>query len=498
MKSIGEKIKETRKEMVNSSFSKSLAIEHGKLPPQAVDLEEAVLGALMLERDALTDIFGMLKPEVFYKEGHQKIFRGIKDLVDSGNPVDILTVTNKLKEKGELEIVGGPYYISQLTSSVASTANLEYHSRILIQKYVAREVIRVGSVSIRDAFEDTTDVFNLLQELQSNVDHVQDFIHGQTTGKKLSNYTSESIQGYMERKKLREVGDIVGIPTPLTELDKLTGGWRNNDLIVMASRPGMGKTAFSLAIAKSACQKVPVAISTLEMSGVKLSDRMLTGESGVNPLRFNKGMLSPEEEKKIEKAKEVLDKMNIYIDDDPVVDVDHIRYSARKLKSKGQCGMLIIDYLQLVNSSNQFDRRNREQQVAHITRTLKITAKELNIPILLLAQLSRNVEHRGGAKRPILADLRESGAIEQDADMVLFPFRPAYYDLTETEDGFPTDNMGELIIAKHREGSLATVMFSHNDSLTSISDYEQPRPEESSLHINPNKNFENEISDRPF
>lgn len=445
-------------------------IEKGKLPPQAVDLEDAVLGALMLEKEAVNDVIDILKPNSFYKETHQKIFEAIQILFQDSEPIDILTVTEKLKKNGDLDFVGGPYYISQLTSRVASSANAEYHARIIAQKYVQRELIRISSETIKMAYDETTDIFDLLDKAESGLFSV-------TEGNlKKSWDPMHSLLGQaidrIEEMQGKDEG-ISGVPTGFEALDKVTAGFQPADMVILAARPGMGKTAFVLSMARNTAveHNRPVAVFSLEMSSLQLTNRLISSETELDSEKLKKGNLQDHEWQQLHSKIPRLSNAPIYIDDTPALSVFEFRAKARRLKQKHNVEMIIIDYLQLMTVGGSNGAGNREQEISTISRSIKSIAKELNIPIIALSQLSRAVETRGGSKKPMLSDLRESGAIEQDADMVMFIYRPSYYDLDQDEDGnvIPGD-YAEVNIAKHRNGSLETVPLKFIGKFTKFMD----------------------------
>jgi len=425
----------------------------GKIPPQAVDLEEAVLGALLLEREALTSVIDILRPEVFYKEAHQKIFNAISILFADTEPIDILTVTNKLKTLGQLDEVGGPYYITQLTNRVGSPANIEFHTRILAQKYILRELIRVSSVTIKEAFEDSTDVFNLLDRAEQGLFDISE----NNFRRESSDMKSLVIEAIKEIENAKNSeGKLRGVPSGFTDLDRLTAGWQKSDLVVIAARPGMGKTAFALSLTRNAAiNGFPVAIFSLEMSSVQLATRLISSETEIAGEKLKKGELREDEWKQLNTKIKSLEDAPIYIDDTPALSVFELRAKCRRLKEQHDIKLIVIDYIQLMRAGDNMG--NREQEISTISRLLKALAKELNVPVLVLSQLNRSVETRGGLKKPMLSDLRESGAIEQDADMVIFIYRPEYYNLTESEDNQDLRGLGEIIIAKHRNGSLDSI-----------------------------------------
>ena len=427
-----------------------------KIPPQALELEEAVLGALMLEKDALSEVVDILKPDMFYKEAHQHIFKSIQALFEKSQPVDILTVTEELRLRGELEIVGGAYFVTQLTNKVASAANIEYHARIIAQKYIQRELIRLSGEIIKEAYEDTTDVFDLLDKSEQSLFEI-------TEGNLRRSYAG---MGELVKKSIEQIealkdktDGLTGVPTGFSELDRETSGWQKSDLVIVAARPGMGKTAFVLSMARNAAVdfEQPVAIFSLEMSAVQLVNRLISGEAELPGEKLKKGNLENHEWEQLHHKIGKLSNAPLYIDDTPALSVFELRAKCRRLKSQHDIQLIIVDYLQLMNGSTDNKQGNREQEIGNISRAMKSLAKELEVPVIALSQLNRSVETRGGMKRPMLSDLRESGSIEQDADMVLFIYRPEYYDITEDENGMSTKNMAEVIIAKHRNGSLKTV-----------------------------------------
>jgi replicative DNA helicase len=447
-----------------TAVTANVASNLGKLPPQALDLEEAVLGALMLEKNAISEVVDILKPECFYKEAHQKIYTSIHQLFHALQPVDILTVRNDLHKKGELEEVGGDSYIVSLTNRVGSAANIEFHSRIILQKYIQRELIRISSETIRDAFDDSIDVFNLLDGAERNLFGVAEG----NIKRKYSDMTDlirESIQN-MEKAAKQEEG-VTGVRTGFTDLDRVTSGWQKSDLIIVAARPGMGKTSFCLSLARNSAVefKHAVAFFSLEMSSIQLVNRLIAGETEIPSDKLRKGQLTNAEWDHLNNKIIKLEDAPIYIDDTPALSIFELRAKCRRLKTTKNIELIIIDYLQLMTTGEGVRGGNREQEISTISRALKSIAKELDVPIIALSQLSRNVESRGGIKKPQLSDLRDSGAIEQDADMVLFIYRPEYYNITQDEDGNSTLGMAEINIAKHRNGALKDIQLRFIDRL---------------------------------
>ncbi|MBN2172483.1 MAG: replicative DNA helicase [Bacteroidales bacterium] len=446
--------------------------EHGRIPPQAVELEEAVLGALMLEQNALTAVIDVLKPEVFYKEAHQIIYKAIHRLFAKSEPIDILTVTNQLKSSGELELIGGAYYITQLTNRVASTANIEYHARIISQKHIQRELIKISSEIIKDAYEDTTDVFELLDKAEKNLFSVSEN-NFRRDYDSMQTLVSDAIQ---DIKTARDhEGNLRGTPSGFTELDRVTAGWQKSDLIILAARPGMGKTAFVLSMARNIAVDFnkPVAFFSLEMSSIQLVTRLISSETQLSADKLKKGNLENYEWEQLNAKISKLVDAPLYIDDTPALSIFELRAKCRRLKAQHNIQMVVVDYIQLMSTGGDSKSTNREQEISTISRSLKSLAKELNVPIITLSQLNRSVETRGGSKRPILSDLRESGAIEQDADLVCFIYRPEYYKIDQDEEGNSTKGMAELIIAKHRNGALGDIKLTFIDRFAKFTDYER-------------------------
>ncbi len=468
MKEIDDKRKDTRIGFKKLSTANQQIFEIGKLPPQAVDLEEAVLGAMMLEKDALTNIIDILQPKSFYKEANGKIYAAIRTLFNDSQPVDILTVTNQLKKTGELEITGGAYYITSLTNRVASAANVEFHARIISQKYIQRELIRISTETIRNAYEDTTDVFDLLDTAESSLYSVVES-NIRKKYESMSTLLGQAIK-QIEIARNQKTG-VTGVESGFTELDRITSGWQNSDLIIIAARPAMGKTAFVLSLGRNAAVdfKKPIAVFSLEMSSIQLVSRLIASESELNAEKLRKGQLEDHEFEQLNAKIGKLAEAPIFIDDTPALSIFELRAKARRLHQQHGIKMLVVDYLQLMTAGGD-NRGNREQEISSISRSLKSIAKELNIPVIALSQLSRAVETRGGDKKPQLSDLRESGAIEQDADMVLFIHRPEYYGLEADESGNSTQGKAEIIIAKHRNGKTGSVALKFIDRLAKFTD----------------------------
>ena len=451
-----------RKQRRKSSLDLGTMV-YGKVPPQAKDLEEAVLGAIMLVKNAFDTVVEILKPECFYVEAHQRIYRAKQSLANKSQPIDILTVVEELRFKEELEMVGGPYYVTKLTNAVVSSANAEAHCRIILQKFIQRELIRISGEIIGDAYEDSTDVFDLLDDAETKLFEITNN-HLRKNFDTLDSVLVKTIQRIEDLRHKNE--DISGVPSGFQSLDRVTYGWQNTDLIILAARPAVGKTAFALNLARNAAMSptkpTPVALFSLEMSAGQLVQRILAAESEIWLEKIARGKLEEHEMKQLyARGIQRLSQAPLFIDDTPALNIFELRAKCRRLKNKHNIGLIIIDYLQLMSGTGENRNSNREQEISNISRNLKALAKELNVPIIALSQLSRAVETRSagkdGNKMPQLSDLRESGAIEQDSDMVMFLYRPEYYDITQNEMG--ESNRGETIvrIAKHRNGSLETI-----------------------------------------
>jgi replicative DNA helicase len=435
---------------------------YGKVPPQAKDLEEAVLGAIMLEKTAFDTVIEILKPECFYVEAHQRIYKSMQTLANKSQPIDILTVVEELRSKEELEMIGGAYYVTKLTNAVVSSAHIEAHARIILQKFIQRELIRISGEIIGDAYEDSTDVFDLLDDAESKLFEITNN-HLRKNFDTIDSVLVKTIQRIEDLRHKNE--DVTGVPSGFTHLDRITYGWQNTDLIILAARPAVGKTAFALNLARNAVmhptKPTPVALFSLEMSAGQLVQRILAAESEIWLEKIARGKLEEHEMKQLyARGIQRLAQAPLYIDDTPALNIFELRAKCRRLKNKHNIGMIIIDYLQLMSGTGENRSANREQEISNISRNLKALAKELNVPIMALSQLSRAVEQRGskeGSRIPQLSDLRESGAIEQDADMVMFLYRPEYYDINTSADGENIKGLTEVKIAKHRNGSLDTV-----------------------------------------
>lgn len=444
-----------------------------KLTPQNIGIEETVLGAIMLDADAMGMIVDILNVGSFYKPANQLVFQAMLDLFSKTNPIDLETVAEQLRKNENLEDAGGPYYLVELTNKVASAANIEYHARILTQYQIQREVITASTEAIKMAYDPSVDFADLLDKVEQNIFDIGSNCLNKATSD--SGQIMSEVVKYIEKASEQKDG-LTGVPTGFTDLDRLTGGWQEPDLIIVAARPGMGKTAFTLAVAKNAAMDYGkgVAIFSLEMSKVQLGLRLVSMESDIAAKRVKDGKLDEREWQEITNASEKISSAPIFIDDTPAINIFELRAKARRLKMQHDISMVVVDYLQLMTGVDGGKSGNREQEISAISRGLKGLAKELNIPVIALSQLSRAVETRGGDKRPQLSDLRESGAIEQDADIVSFIYRPEYYNVLEDAEGQSLKGVGEIIVAKHRSGELATVKLKFDAAKVSFKNLDEP------------------------
>jgi len=442
----------------------------GKVPPQAIDMEEAVLGAIMLEKEAVIAILDILKPESFYKEAHRKIFKAISDLSMREYPVDLYTVTEELKNHNELESAGGPVYLTQLTSKVVSAANVDYHARIVAQKYIQRELIRVSTEIQSRSFDDSIDVTDLLDFSENALFQVAEGNIKREVAP-INAVIKEAIKEIEEAGKREDA--LVGIPSGFTRLDRLTSGWQKSELIIIAARPSMGKTALALSMARNMAvdHGKMVAIFSCEMSSIQLVNRLIISETDIPGDKIRNGRLSEEEWKQLDNRIKKLIQAPIFIDDTPAISIFELRAKCRRLMAQHKLDIVIVDYLQLMSGPE--NAGSREQEVSNISRSLKSIAKELNVPIIALSQLNRSVEMRGGSKRPLLSDLRESGAIEQDADMVVFIHRQEKFGVPAFEDGSSTKGIAEIILAKNRNGPVDDVKLRFREEKAQFVDLDE-------------------------
>lgn len=470
-----------------------VSLSDGKIPPQAIDLEEAVIGAMLIDEKGVNEVIDILSPEIFYKKSHQLIFESIQRLFRESEPIDLLTVSADLKKNKNFEIIGGDFYLINLSQKVSSSAHIEYHSRIIQQKFIQRKLISISNEIIQKSYNESTDVLDLLDEAESKLyDIAQNNIKG----------SSETAQNLViqAKNRIEEIGNregsLSGISTGFEKLDRLTSGWQPSDLIIVAARPGMGKTALALSMARniSVQKKIPVAFFSLEMSSVQLITRLISAETGLSSDKLRTGKLADHEWQQLNVKVSDLESAPLYIDDSAALTIFELRAKARRLASAHDIKLIVIDYLQLMNLGSSNKAGNREQEISTISRNLKALAKELNIPVIALSQLSRAVETRGGTKRPILSDLRESGAIEQDADIVSFLYRPEYYGITEWDDDMktPSEGQGEFIVAKHRNGALDSIKLKF---IANLGKFEDIDSFDSPFEFQSKLNTDNKLSD---
>tara|TARA_B100000767_G_C19776825_1_gene543054 strand:- start:380 stop:1894 length:1515 start_codon:yes stop_codon:yes gene_type:complete len=484
--------------------------ERGKIPPQAIDLEEAVIGAMLIDKKGVDEVIDILQPEAFYKKANQHVFSAIHELFETSEPIDLLTVSARLRKMGLLEKVGGDFYLVQLSKKVSTSAHIEFHARIILQKYIQRSLIKISNEIIDNAYKESIDVFDLLDEAESKLYDVT-----QGNIKK----SSESAQNLVIQAKKR-IEDIAkrdglsGVATGFEKLDALTSGWQPSDLIIIAARPGMGKTALTLSMARNIAvtKNIPVAFFSLEMSSVQLITRLISSETGLSSEKLRTGKLASHEWEQLNVKVGDLERAPLFIDDTPSLSIFDLRAKARRLSSQHGIKLIIVDYLQLMTAGTSNKIGNREQEISTISRNLKSLAKELDIPVIALSQLSRAVETRGGTKRPLLSDLRESGAIEQDADIVSFIYRPEYYGIDDWDDDERTSSEGqaEFIVAKHRNGGLDNIrlkFIGHLGKFDNLENFESPFEFQSKMNEapinptslpNPNEAFGEVDDDMPF
>ena len=425
----------------------------GRVPPQAVDVEMAVLGAMMLDKGAIAKAIEILDDTSFYKPAHQRIFAAMIGLFERSEPVDLITLVEELRRRGELDKIGGEYYLTELTTKVTTAANVEYHAHIVLEKALMRQLISSSSEVVGRAFSETEDALDLLDEAEQKIFQISE-------QRMKKSFVSMSTAVHQTMEMLESIhgkhSGVTGVPSAFTELDNYTGGFQRSDLIIVAGRPSQGKTALVLSIARNAAilHDVPVGFFSLEMSAQQLVLRLICAEARVDAHMVRTGRLPEDEWRKLSTSVGKLHKAKIFIDDTPALTVLEIRAKARRLKAEHNIGLIVVDYLQLMQGPKNI--QSREQEISTISRSLKALAKELNIPVLALSQLNRAVELRGD-KRPVLADLRESGAIEQDADVVLFVHRPEMFGITTDENNEPTEGMAEIIIGKQRNGPTGSI-----------------------------------------
>ncbi|SHK13191.1 replicative DNA helicase [Epilithonimonas mollis] len=464
--------KDTLSSLIHGNFAKELSISDGKMPPNALDFEKIVIGTFLIDRKGLDHSIDLLTPDVFYDPRHQTIFSAILKLYESNSPIDLMTVIQDLKKNEKLNLAGGDHYIIDLTMGVSSSAHIEYHVRVILEKFILRSLINVSANVIDSSYKETTDVFELLDKAEQSFFEITN-----GTIKKGFDTANSLVKEAIDKiKSLKDKEGLSGIPSGFSALDKETGGWQNSDLIIIAARPAMGKTAFILSMARNICvdHNIPMALFSLEMASVQLITRMISSETGISSEKLRKGQMADEEWQRLFTNVSALENAPLYIDETPSLSIFDFRAKCRRLVMQHGVKIIMVDYLQLMTANSGKGAGNREQEIAMISRSLKAIAKELNVPVIALSQLSRSVETRPG-KRPMLSDLRESGAIEQDADIVSFIFRPEYYKIAvwdNDEEGAETstENQAEIIIAKHRNGATADVRLAFHKNIGKFAD----------------------------
>lgn len=450
----------------NKLIPRDISDSLGKIPPQCLDLEEAVLGGIMLEKEAINKALATsLKPEHFYDDKNVEVFAACLELFRNSNPIDMRSVVDQLRKSGKIEHVGGAYYIAELTSKVSSAANIEYHMRVMQEKYMKRCMIRLGAKITQLGYDDETDIWDDIEQAQKDLFALD---IGMSSQKQivdiltLYNITLKALQSKVSNN------GITGVPSYFQKLDLITSGWQNSDLILVAARPGSGKTAFMLSIARSAAKEIPVVIFSLEMASQQLMERLISADHSIENDRLRSGLLRPEDWQRMTDDSTRLSSAKLFVDDTPAISIYELRSKCMRLKQEQGIGMILVDYLQLMHGDRD---GNREQEIASISRGLKNLAKELNIPVIALSQLSRAVEMRAD-KRPMLSDLRESGSLEMDSDVCVFLYRPEYYGITVDEEGMPTNGICEVIIGKHRNGGTGMVKIKFEKYFTRFSELE--------------------------
>lgn len=426
-----------------------------KIPQYDIEIEKFVLGAILTEQGAEIAVISILAVDSFYSEANKLIYKAILQLSTQQQAIDLLTVTERVRANGDLERVGGVYYIAELTQNVGSAANIEYHARIIQQKYIMRELNKFANILCDKSADVTENIEDVLEFAEKSI-----FEIANNDIKKAIQSSSDILTKCVNRISLaaEKSGAVIGVPSGFSDLDKVTNGWQNSDLIIVAGRPAMGKTAFVLSQAKNMSKNnYPVLFFSLEMSSEQLMNRIISAESQIENDKIRSGQMYEADWQRLEAVIPEIQKLKLFIDDTAAISLFELRSKALQMKQKHGISCIIIDYLQLMTISNRDFKGNREQEVATISRGLKQLAKELDVPIIALSQLSRNTVQRGGDLEPRLSDLRDSGAIEQDADIVCFIHRPEYYGIQEDENGESTAGIAKVIIAKYRNGATGTI-----------------------------------------
>lgn len=492
----------------NKPIVRDLSNSLGKLPPQALDLEESILGALLIEKNAIIQVAEFLRSEHFYSDQHSEIYKAIMDLFTKGDPIDMRTVVASLRKGGKLEITGGAFYIAELTSKVSSASNIEYHSRIIIELSMKRELILIASEIHSKAYDDTIDVFELKDFAHGRIEMMDEDNSGSKNMKSVKQIVPEAFKNLQSRMS----GVITGISSGFVDLDRIIFGWRPGLLVVIGGRPAMGKSVFGFQAVYTAAKQfnVPVGAFSMEMTAIEQVDRHLCADSEIESDKIKHGNnISGYEFERISSHYGKLADCPYYIDESPALHISDLRARARRMVNKFGVKIILVDYIQLMRGKLAGEQINRDQELGNITRGLKAIAKENNITVLAISMLSRAVEQRGGDKRPQLSDLRESGSIEADADIVMFLYRPEYYKITTDTDGYPTHGLAEVIVAKHRGGNVDTAKLRFVGKFTKFMDWQQENTPRTvterqqfgaSHYKNPSEKLPNEFNpdDNPF
>ena len=459
-------------------------VEFDKQLPSEEGAERIVLGAILLDTEAFAVVSAILSQDSFYSEANGFVFEACKNLFESNKPIDLLTAKKEIDRMGKTEQIGGVAYLMSITKHVSSSANIEHHAMIVQQKSIQRKLISAGGEIIRMAFDESIDLQDSLDSSERLINEASSMASFGSNLRTLDACLSESITRAQEREKRAKNGLLAGVPSGLHQLDHMTTGFQGGEMTILAARPSMGKTAIMMHMAMAAAKKgYNALVFELEMNASQLSDRMLIGESGVDSDNYRNGYITSDDWGRIDSSANVISKLPITVDDKPYVSIGYIGKVARKLKKKGKCDIIYIDYIGLMDMVDKGKSRTQEQEVSITSAAIKTLAKKLNIPIIVLSQLNRENEKRSD-KEPMLSDLRMSGSLEQDADLVVFIHRPEHYGLREDENGESLKNVGFLIVAKNRNGPIGRVKFTKNDSYTQIYSYEPPKPQPSVTYHN--------------
>ena len=465
-------MKNQKKSMSLNDSITVIGVTEGKIPPNATDIEEALIGTLLVFSEAIEKIIHLLNAEMFYKTTLGTVYDTIISIHNRHEPIDILTVTNELRVNGKIEEVGGASYLTKLTMPIMLDSHVEHHAAIIFDKFIQREIIRFSANAMELSYSGEHDIDGLFAIIERQISTIGEMVAGKKKSRDLHEILNDCVVTMYQRIENYKKGMSNGVCTGFCDLDKLTNGWQNSDLIILAARPSMGKTAVATKMIRSAAESgIPVVVFSLEMQDVQIANRMILATSGVNSDRYGSGAIDIDEVQLVEKGIGKLYDLPVSIDHNGGINTSYIRAQSKILKKSNKCGLIVIDYMQLIKESVN-SQRNREQAISAISAELKYLAKELNVPVIALSQLNRDCEKRGD-KKPILADLRDSGSIEQDADVVIFVHRPSKYgQMVADEYGNTIVNYGELIVAKQRNGKTGDVKFTHNGNMTEFYDYD--------------------------